>query len=149
MNISGLSDRSGEEWKGRRSEGGGEGGPGNQIWFCRSHKWLKACRFQSGRPVFISLPDLRPLLCISSLSSSSRWPDKKKNKSLLLSKSNTFAADKSTKFIKHWFAPKNWLKPGSWGTGVWIKWLYSRSFILPLNWSVRAEIGANRNSTGR
>lgn len=24
-----------------------QGGMGNHIWFCRSHKWLKLCRFQS------------------------------------------------------------------------------------------------------
>lgn len=54
MNISGLSDRSSEEWKERRNGGwvvrvGREvqGGMGNHIWFCRSHKWLKPCRFQS------------------------------------------------------------------------------------------------------
>lgn len=56
MNISGLSDRSSEEWKERgKSKGECVGrevqrGMGNQIWFCRSHKWLKPCRFQSDCP---------------------------------------------------------------------------------------------------
>lgn len=95
MNISGLSDRSDEEWKGRGSEGGGEGGPGNQIWFCRSHKWLKACRFHPAAPIFISLPDLRVLLSAFVSFFKLEVTQKKTNKSLLLSKSNTFAMDKA------------------------------------------------------
>lgn len=58
-----------------------QGGTGNQIWFCRSHKWLKPCRFQSSASVFIILTDFCPR-CYSwhflSLSSSTQWPKEKK-----------------------------------------------------------------------
>lgn len=69
MNISGLSDRSSEEWKGRRSRWGlgmeVQGGMGNYIWFCRSHKWLKPCRFQSD---YLSRHDLHRFPSAISLS---------------------------------------------------------------------------------
>lgn len=69
MNILGLSDRSSEEWRGRRSRWGlwreVQGGMGNYIWFCRSHKWLKPCRFQSD---YLSLRHLHQFTSAMSLS---------------------------------------------------------------------------------
>lgn len=67
MNISELSDRSSEEWKERRSrwEGEVQGGMGNHIWFCRSHKWLKLCRFQSD---YLSLHHLHRFPSVIALS---------------------------------------------------------------------------------
>lgn len=67
MNISGVSDRSSEEWKERRSrwEWEVQGGMGNHIWFCRSHKWLKLCRFQSD---YLSLHQLHRFPSVIALS---------------------------------------------------------------------------------
>lgn len=148
MNISGLSDRSDEEWKGRRSEGGGEGGPGNQIWFCRSHKWLKACRFQSGRPSLHQLRWFTPAaLCVCLFLQAQDDPIKKKtsryswiNPTLLL----RIKALNSLSIDLHLKTDLN-LQAGEqvFGLNDYIHVLLS--FLL--NWSVGTEISANRNST--
>lgn len=75
-----------EKWEGVGGRVGREvrGGMDNHIWFCRSHKWLKLCRFQSDYlrlrhlhrfPSVTAFPS--PLLSVWYLTSL-WWPGKKK-----------------------------------------------------------------------